>query len=361
MNVKQDSIKSNINLNILLSNIPVAILLVDYKYNIVFINYAGENLLGESSNVLSNKNLKNFLSIDNQLYSLINQVLKQKFNATQYDITINDLKKKPLLVDVEAGLYDDDCIILCFHKRSIAEQIDRRVIQKNIHSVSGLSALMAHEIKNPLSGIKGAAQLLADVVNDNEDKDLTTLIVNEVDRIGELVNRVSSISDNNIVNRSKINIHDILQRVNKLAKSSFAKNCNIIELYDPSLPEIYGDINSLIQVFLNLVKNAAEAKTDGTITIQTGYRHGFNIKVSGSNNRLKLPIYVNIIDNGPGIPERIRSHLFEPFVSSKYGGSGLGLSIVSSIVEEHGGIIEVNSHKKTIFTVLFPALEESKK
>ena len=361
MNVKQDSIKSNINLNILLSNIPVAILLVDYKYNIVFINYAGENLLGESSNVLSNKNLKNFLSIDNQLYSLINQVLKQKFNATQYDITINDLKKKPLLVDVEAGLYDDDCIILCFHKRSIAEQIDRRVIQKNIHSVSGLSALMAHEIKNPLSGIKGAAQLLADVVNDNEDKDLTTLIVNEVDRIGELVNRVSSISDNNIVNRSKINIHDILQRVNKLAKSSFAKNCNIIELYDPSLPEIYGDINSLIQVFLNLVKNAAEAKTDGTITIQTGYRHGFNIKVSGSNNRLKLPIYVSIIDDGPGIPERIRSHLFEPFVTSKYGGSGLGLSIVSSIVEEHGGIIEVKNDKNTIFTVLFPSLKESKK
>ena len=360
MNLKQGGLKGNVNFNILLSNIPAAILLIDSKYNIVFINYAGEILLGESSNGLSNKNLKNFLSIDNQLYSLINQVLKQKFNATQYDITINDLKKKALLVDVEAGLYDDDQIILCFHKRSIAEQIDRRVIQKNIHSVSGLSSLMAHEIKNPLSGIKGAAQLLGDVVDD-DNKDLTSLIVNEVDRIGELVNRISSISDNNIINRTKINIHDILQRVNRLAKSSFAKNCNIIELYDPSLPEIYGDMNSLIQVFLNLVKNAAEAKIDGTITIQTGYRHGFNIKVSGSNNRLKLPIYVNIIDNGSGIPERIRSHLFEPFVTSKYGGSGLGLSIVSSIVEEHGGIIEVNSDKNTVFTVLFPALEESKK
>ena len=360
MSLKQESIKGNINFNILLSNIPAAILLIDAKYNIVFINYAGEILLGESSNILLNKSLKSFLSIDNQLYSLINQVLKQKFNATQYYITINDLKKKPLLVDVEAGLYNDDYIILCFHKRSIAEQIDRRVIQKNIHSVSGLSSLMAHEIKNPLSGIKGAAQLLGDVVDD-DNKDLTSLIVNEVDRIGELVNRVSSISDKNIVNRTKINIHDILQRVNRLAKSSFAKNCSIIELYDPSLPEIYGDMNSLIQVFLNLVKNAAEAKMDGVITIETGYRHGFNIKVSGSNNRLKLPIYVNIIDNGPGIPERIRSHLFEPFVSSKYGGSGLGLSIVSSIVEEHGGIIEVNSDKNTVFTVLFPALEENKR
>ena len=360
MSLNKNDIKEVINFNKLLNNIPAAILLIDSKYNIIYINYAGETLLSESSNGLLNKNLKGFLSIDNQLYSLINQVLKQKFNATQYDITINDLKKKPLLVDVEAGIYNDDYIILCFHKRSIAEQIDRRVIQKNIHSVSGLSSLMAHEIKNPLSGIKGAAQLLGDVVDD-DNKDLTSLIVNEVDRIGELVNRVSSISDNNIVNRDKINIHDVLQRVNKLAKNSFAKNCSIIELYDPSLPEIYGDINSLIQVFLNLIKNAAEAKKDGVITIQTGYRHGFNIKVSGSNNRLKLPIYVNIIDNGPGIPERIRSHLFEPFVTSKYGGTGIGLSIVSSIVEEHGGIIEVNSHKKTIFTVLFPALEESKK
>ena len=218
---------------------------------------------------------------------------------------------------------------------------------------------MAHEIKNPLSGIKGAAQLLNDVV-DGEDKDLTSLIIDEVDRIGELVNRVNSISDNSIVKRTSVNIHDVLQRVNKIAKNSFAANCNIIELYDPSLPDIYGDINSLIQVFLNLVKNAAEAKPDGDITIQTGYRHGFNIKVSGSNNKLKLPIYVHVKDNGPGIPDTIKNHLFEPFVSSKHRGSGLGLSIVSSIIEEHGGIIEVNSSKNTIFTVLFPQYEDSK-
>ena len=157
---------------------------------------------------------------------------------------------------------------------------------------------MAHEIKNPLSGIKGAAQLLNDVVN-GEDKDLTSLIIDEVDRIGELVNRVNSISDNSIVKRTSVNIHNVLQRVNKIAKNSFAANFGIIiELYDPSLPDIYGDINSLIQVFLNLVKNAAEAKPDGDITIQTGYRHGFNIKVSGSNNKLKLPIYVHVKDDG---------------------------------------------------------------
>ena len=125
------------------------------------------------------------------------QVKKQKYNAIQYDISINDFNKKNLLVDIEAGINNINEIILSFHKRSIAEQIDRNVVQKNMHSVTGLSALMAHEIKNPLSGIKGAAQLLNDVV-DSSDKDLTTMIVEEVDRIGELVGRVSSISDNNI-------------------------------------------------------------------------------------------------------------------------------------------------------------------
>ena len=351
--------EKSLNFGQLLNNIPSAILLIDKDYNILFINYSAEVLLGESRKIILNNNLKSFLSIDNQLFSLIDQVNKQKYNATQFDITINDFNKRNLIVDVEAGTYDTDHIILSFHKRAIAEQIDRSIVYKNIHSVSGLSSLMAHEIKNPLSGIKGAAQLLNDVV-DGEDKDLTSLIIDEVDRIGDLANRVNALSDNNIVNRKVVNIHDILQRVNKIAKNSFATNCNIIELYDPSLPDIYGDINSLIQLFLNLVKNAAEANPDGEITIQTGYRHGFNIKVSGSNNKLKLPIYVHIKDNGPGIPESIKNHLFEPFVSSKHRGSGLGLSIVSSIIEEHGGIIEVNSSNNTIFTVLFPQYEDSK-
>ena len=359
MNSKEINQTKSLNFAQLLNNIPSAILLIDKDYNISFINYSAEVLLGESSKTILNNNLQTFLALDNQLFSLIDQVNKQRYNATQFDITINDFNKRNFIVDVEAGIYDIDHIILCFHKRAIAEQIDRSIVHKNIHSVSGLSSLMAHEIKNPLSGIKGAAQLLNDVVN-GEDKDLTSLIIDEVDRIGELVNRVNSISDNSIVKRRSVNIHNVLQRVNNIAKNSFAANCNIIELYDPSLPDIYGDINSLIQVFLNLVKNAAEAKPDGDITVQTGYRHGFNIKVSGSNNKLKLPIYVHVKDDGPGIPDTIKNHLFEPFVSSKHRGSGLGLSIVSSIIEEHGGIIEVNSSKNTIFTVLFPQYEDSK-
>ncbi len=337
--------------------IPNPILLINNLNNIMFVNFAAELVFGESSKILKRKSLEDILPTDSQLLSLVEQVKNQTYSATQYDVIINDSNKKVLLVDVVAGNYEDH-VILSIHKKAIAQQIDRRVVQKNIHSISGLSALMAHEIKNPLSGIKGAAQLLDGEVK-KQEKELTRLIIDEVDRIGDLINKLGALSDKNIISRSAVNIHDVLQRVCNLAKNSFAKSIIINEEFDPSLPEVFGDMNSLIQLFLNLVKNAAEAKENGIITIQTGYRHGFNIKVSGSKKKLRLPIFINIKDNGPGIPEDIRSHLFEPFVSSKYGGSGLGLSLVSSIIEEHGGIIELNSNKdQTIFTVLLPSYDE---
>jgi len=337
--------------------VPNPILLINNKNDILFANFSAELVFGESSKILRRKSLEDILPTDSQLLSLVKQVKNQTYSATQYDVIINDSNKKVLLVDVVAGNYEE-YVILSIHKKAIAQQIDRRVVQKNIHSLSGLSALMAHEIKNPLSGIKGAAQLLDGDVK-TQDKELTGLIIDEVDRIGDLINKLGEVSDKNIISRSAVNIHDVLQKVCNLAKNSFAKNCIIKEEFDPSLPEVFGDMNSLIQLFLNLIKNAAEAKDNGIITIQTGYRHGFNIKVSGSKKRLKLPIYINIKDNGPGIPENIRSHLFEPFVSSKYGGSGLGLSLVSSIIEEHGGIIELNSNNnQTVFTVLLPAYDE---
>ncbi len=358
--IKNDSKQTNtLNYENILSLIPNPVLLIDNLDKIIFVNYATELIFGESAKLLKKKSLQELLSPDSQLFSLVNQVKNQGYSATQYDIIINDVNKKVLLVDVVAGLYND-FIILSIHKKAIAQQIDRSVVQKNTHSVSGLSALMAHEIKNPLSGIKGAAQLLNEELN-NENRDLTKLIIDEVDRIGDLVNKVGSLSDKNIISRSALNIHDVLRRVCKLAKNSFAKNCILTENYDPSLPEVYGDMNSLIQLFLNLIKNSAEAKSNGRIIVETGFRHGFNIKVSGSKKRLRLPIYINIKDDGPGIPDNIKPYLFEPFVSSKHGGSGLGLSLVASIVEEHGGIIELNSESdSTIFTVLLPSYDKEK-
>ena len=341
--------------------IPNPIIILNKEYTIKYANQSAELFFAES--IPSNKkNLKNFLSKDNIIFSFIDQVFNYKYSATQYDVVFSHFNNNDILIDLNAAIYDEDYIILSIHKRAMAQQIDRSTAQKGItHSISGLSSLLAHEIKNPLSGIKGAAQLLGEDASD-EDKELTEIIGLEVDRIGSLVKRVGNISDKRSIQRTSVNIHDVLKRVYGLAINSFASNCEINELYDPSLPNVYGDLDSLVQVFLNLVKNAAESDPNGKINIITGYRHGFSVQVSGNKSKLRLPILIQIEDIGPGIPESIRTHLFEPFVSTKSNGSGLGLSLVANVIDEHGGIIEVNSsNNKTVFTVLLPSFVDQNK
>jgi len=352
---------NNIELDQVFKVIPNPILILSKDYTIKFANQSAEFFFAES--IPNNKkNLENFLSKDNVIFAFIDQVFNYNYSATQYDVVFSPFNKKEILIDINASLYKKNYIILSIHKKAMAQQVNRSVAQKGItHSISGLSSLLAHEIKNPLSGIKGAAQLLGENVSD-EDKELTEIISLEVDRIGELIKRVGNISDKRIIHRTSVNIHDVLKRVYSLARNSFAKNCEINELYDPSLPDIYGDLDSLVQVFLNLIKNAAESDPNGKINIITGYRHGFSVKVSGNQNKLRLPIVIQIEDYGNGIPENIKSHLFEPFVSTKLTGSGLGLSLVANVIDEHGGIIEVNStSSKTVFTVLLPSFKDQYK
>ena len=347
-----------VDLDTAIKIVPNPLLIIDKDYNIKFANQSAELLFSESISH-NHKNLKNILPKDNVIFSLIDQIVNLKYSATQYDVFFTSLlKKDPILVDINASIFKENFVILSIHKRAMAEQIDRSTAQRGItHSMSGLSSLLAHEIKNPLSGIKGAAQLLGENASE-EDKELTKIISLEVDRISNLLKRVGNISDKRIIQRTSVNIHDVLKRVHSLAINSFASECKIEEIYDPSLPNIFGDLDSLVQVFLNLIKNAAESSPKGKIILTTSYRHGFSIKVSGSNKKLKLPIVIKIEDDGPGIPENIKLHLFEPFVSTKSKGSGLGLSLVANVIDEHGGIIEVNSSgAKTVFSVLLPSYE----
>ena len=236
-------------------------------------------------------------------------------------------------------------IVLMLQQRSMAQMIERQLTHRAAaRSVSGMAAVLAHEIKNPLSGIRGAAQLLEPGLKD-EDRALTQLICTETDRIRNLVDRMEVFGDERPLGTEPVNIHSVLDHVKRLAETGFADGTRIAVDYDPSLPPVPGNRDKLIQAFLNLVKNAAEAIQEGARAGPHRAAHGASgpacaCRVPGTNARVSLPLMIEVEDNGPGVPEQLKPHLFDPFVTTKRKGTGLGLALVAKIIGDHGGVIE---------------------
>jgi two-component system nitrogen regulation sensor histidine kinase GlnL len=349
----------------ILDALPHPLLVVGRDHAIAYANTAAEDFFQMSAGMLCRQKLPDVVAFGSPLIALVEQVQRNGTTVNEYGVELGSVRfESAKLVDLYGGQLAElpDKIMVMLQQRSMAQMIERQLTHRGAaRSVSGLAAVLAHEIKNPLSGIRGAAQLL-EGDNSEADRTLTQLICTESDRICKLVDRMEIFGDERPIQREPVNIHDVLDHVKHIARTGFARHIKIVENYDPSLPPVPGSRDKLIQVFLNLVKNAAEAigedRSDGQITLSTSFRPGVRLSVPGSQARVSLPLEISVEDNGGGVPRDLMPHLFDPFVSTKPSGTGLGLALVAKIIGDHGGIIECDSHPRyTVFRALMPMAE----
>ena len=349
-----------------LSALAIPVVVLDAENRFRHANSAAEEFFGVSVTQLAAMRLSDLVPADNPIFLLVEQARNLGATVSDHDMTLESprLSKKGIAVQgTPLGDGAGDDLVLTFQDASAARALDRQMAFRGAaRSVSGMAAILAHEVKNPLSGIRGAAQLL-EAGAAPADKELTILIQEEADRIRALVNRMEMFGEKPI-ERHPVNIHRVLEHVRKLAQAGFAGDIRFAEAYDPSLPHVHGNRDQLVQVLLNLVKNAAESisgsgQAHGEITLGTAYQHGVRLALPGTRQRVDVPLLVSVRDNGPGIPPDILPHLFEPFVTSKSFGSGLGLALVAKIIGDHGGLIQVDSRPgRTEFRLHLPMAQD---
>lgn len=342
------------------SALPVPAFLIaqkDGQETILECNPAAELFMAASTAHLAGEPAYDRLSIDAPI-----EEAAARARANRAPIFINDAdvctgERPPVLCNLQLAPMNDDAqtLLLLIAPREIAGRLGRtQAVKAAAKSAIGMAAMLAHEIKNPLAGITGAAQLLS-MNLPPQDREMTSLIVEESRRIVKLLEQVEQFGDQRPPECTEVNIHDVLERARRSATVGFGAHMRINDSYDPSLPATWADADQLLQVFLNLIKNASEAQPKGgTIRIRTYYERGLQLR-GREGQRLSLPLHVEIIDDGPGLPLEIAENIFEPFVSGRENGTGLGLALVSKIIAAHDGWIEVDQRPgQTIFRVSLP-------
>ena len=338
----------------ILAALPMPVVVLDAENRFRYANPAAELFFQLSFASLAALRLADLLPEDSRLFGLLTQVRQHEAPVSDHDLSFESPRLHRRGVSAHGGplLEMPGAVVLTLQDGSTAQMMNRQLsFTGAARGASAMAEMLAHEVKNPLSGIRGAAQLLEQAQADDGDRELCQLIQDEADRIRDLVDRMDMFSDRPI-ELEAVNIHQVLDHVKRVAQTGFAAHLRIVEEYDPSLPPIFGNRDQLVQVLLNLVKNAAEAAPPigGEIVLGTAYHHGVRIAVPGSSQRVHLPLQVTVRDNGPGIPDAVRATLFEAFVTTKRGGQGLGLALVAKLVADQGGLIECDSRPgRTLF------------
>ena len=352
----------------ILNALSDAVLVIDHDHQILYVNQAAEHFFAASQ--LCGSSMEDILLPDSPFFALLQKLHSTGGRLTEHHLPLSSPRFGERVVALrlshmsESCLQDSDVlgnVVAVFSEQDLAHRMDRQWTQRHSgRSLHAMASTLAHEVKNPLSGIRGAAQLIGKRSNSEADQELTGLITHEADRIRSLVEQVETLAHDQPVTREPVNLHEILDYILRIAENGFARGLRLNRLYDPSLPLAFCNRDQLIQVFLNLLKNACEAvketgSPEGAVTLETSYQNGVRLAAHGSQSYHMLPLRVGFRDNGGGISESIRDCLFDPFVSDKTGGTGIGLALVSRIIHDHGGLVEFESHPgRTVFNVLLP-------
>ena len=353
---------SGFNAAQILSSLPNPIFVLDAENRFVYLNQAAEMFFQSSQMILAGQSLEGFIPTDASLFSMLQRARDQHVSVGDQGLELAGPKLGLKLVNVQITPFGEmpPRLLVSIQERALAERLrGQSLFRGAARSISAMAALLAHEVKNPLAGIKGAAQLLESSLGE-EDRALSRMIVEESDRVAALLDRMEGFAGGARLVLSPVNIHEILDHCLGLAVASYGAHLIVRRQYDPSLPLVNGHRDLLIQSFINIIKNASEATDNNSeLVIKTSYARGRRLSLAASDGGSHVPVQVDIIDNGRGIPEDIRNHIFDPFVSGRSGGSGLGLTMVASVVADHGGMIDVDTTPgRTVFRMNFPVVEK---